>query len=122
MLVAYGLLTRFWEKAISRACFVQNRSIVVKRRKKTPYELINQRKSNVKFFDVFGCRCFIPNVTDHLSRFDKKVDEGKFTLYSLTSKPNKVFNTKTNMVPEIINISFVKRHKRLMSTLVQDLI
>nr|GEW81326.1 hypothetical protein [Tanacetum cinerariifolium] len=47
-------LAKFFDEAeaITTACFTQNRSIIHKRFDKTPYELINKRKPNIKFFRV----------------------------------------------------------------------
>nr|GFA17503.1 hypothetical protein [Tanacetum cinerariifolium] len=39
-----------WAEAIATACFTQNHSIIHKRFNKTPFELINKRKPNIKFF------------------------------------------------------------------------
>nr|GFC69819.1 retrovirus-related Pol polyprotein from transposon TNT 1-94 [Tanacetum cinerariifolium] len=44
----------FWAEAIATACFTQNRSLVIPRHKKTPYNIINERKPSVKFFHIFG--------------------------------------------------------------------
>nr|GFB98315.1 putative ribonuclease H-like domain-containing protein [Tanacetum cinerariifolium] len=35
----------FWAEAIATACFTQNRSLVIPRHEKTPYHIINDRKS-----------------------------------------------------------------------------
>nr|GEV46586.1 Gag-Pol polyprotein [Tanacetum cinerariifolium] len=35
----------FWAEAIATACFTQNRSLVIPRHEKTPYHIINERKS-----------------------------------------------------------------------------
>nr|GFB42824.1 retrovirus-related Pol polyprotein from transposon TNT 1-94 [Tanacetum cinerariifolium] len=43
-----------WAEAIAAACFTQNRSIIHRRFNKTPYELINGRKSDISFLHVFG--------------------------------------------------------------------
>nr|GEV89773.1 hypothetical protein [Tanacetum cinerariifolium] len=42
-----------WAEAIATACFTQNRLIIHIRFDKTPYELMNKRKLNIKFFHVF---------------------------------------------------------------------
>ena len=44
MLSESSLATQFCPEAISTACFTQNRSLIVKRFKKTPYELFRGRK------------------------------------------------------------------------------
>ncbi|KAJ9547778.1 hypothetical protein OSB04_020321 [Centaurea solstitialis] len=71
MLAYSGLPLTFWAEAVSTACFTQNRTIITKRFKKTPYHIINHRVPNVKFFHVFGCRCYILNNRDNLGKFDK---------------------------------------------------
>ena len=73
----------FWAEAVATACFVQNRSIVCKRLNKTPYEGLNNRKPNVRFFHIFGCRCFVINNRDQLNKFAPKSDEGIFLGYSM---------------------------------------
>nr|GEV24386.1 hypothetical protein [Tanacetum cinerariifolium] len=50
-----------WAEAIATSCFTQNRLIIHKRFDKTPYELMNKRKLNIKFFRMFGCRCYLLN-------------------------------------------------------------
>ncbi|KAJ9545044.1 hypothetical protein OSB04_024751 [Centaurea solstitialis] len=43
MLAYSGLPLTFWAEAVSTACFTQNRTIINKRFKKTPYHIINRR-------------------------------------------------------------------------------
>ncbi|GJY15853.1 putative ribonuclease H-like domain-containing protein [Tanacetum coccineum] len=45
---------------------------------------------------------------DHLGKFDGKDDEGFFVGYSMVSKPMRVFNKRTNIVEETLNIRFLK--------------
>ncbi|KAJ9544631.1 hypothetical protein OSB04_024338 [Centaurea solstitialis] len=106
MLAYSGLPLTFWAEAVSTACFTQNRTIITKRFKKTPYHIINQRVPNVKFFHVFGCRCYILNNRDNLGKFDKKADEGYFLGYSQTSKTFRVYNKRTKMVMETVYVTF----------------
>ncbi|KAJ9544645.1 hypothetical protein OSB04_024352 [Centaurea solstitialis] len=106
MLAYSGLPLTFWAEAVSTACFTQNRTIINKRFKKTPYHIINRRVPNVKFFHVFGCRCYILNNRDNLGKFDKKADEGYFLGYLLTSKTFRVYNKRTKMVMETVYVTF----------------
>nr|GEV43204.1 hypothetical protein [Tanacetum cinerariifolium] len=62
MLTFANLPLFLWAEAI--AITTQNRSIIPKRFDKTPYELMNKRKPNIKFFYVFGCRCYLLNDCD----------------------------------------------------------
>nr|GEW97202.1 hypothetical protein [Tanacetum cinerariifolium] len=45
MLSAAKIPLFFWAEAIATACFTQNRSLVIPRHEKTPYHIINDRKS-----------------------------------------------------------------------------
>ncbi|KAI3729858.1 hypothetical protein L6452_18529 [Arctium lappa] len=106
MLNASGLSISFWAEAISTACFTQNRSLIVKRHAKTPYHLLHQRKPNIKYFHVFGCRCFVLNDRDQIGKFSPKADEAKFVGYSSNSKAYRIYVLKSKHILESINVSF----------------
>ncbi|GJT62005.1 uncharacterized mitochondrial protein-like protein [Tanacetum coccineum] len=65
---------RSMERAVSTACFTQNRSIIHKRHNKTPYELLRGRKPNVEYFNVFGSLCYPTNDRDDLGKMKLKED------------------------------------------------
>nr|GFB18189.1 retrovirus-related Pol polyprotein from transposon TNT 1-94 [Tanacetum cinerariifolium] len=54
MLTFANLPSFLYAEAITTACFTKNHLIIHKRVDKTPYELMNKRKPNIKFFRVFG--------------------------------------------------------------------
>ncbi|KAJ9544672.1 hypothetical protein OSB04_024379 [Centaurea solstitialis] len=47
MLIESRHSIQFWAEAVNTACYTQNRSLIVKRFKKTPYELFRGRKPNI---------------------------------------------------------------------------
>ncbi|XP_071741275.1 uncharacterized protein [Rutidosis leptorrhynchoides] len=49
---------------------------------KTPYELLFDRRPNVKYFRIFGCVCYVLNDEDNLGKFDVRGDEAIFIGYS----------------------------------------
>ncbi|GJZ88049.1 putative ribonuclease H-like domain-containing protein [Tanacetum coccineum] len=55
MLADSKLPTTFWAEAVSTACYVQNRVLVVKPHNKTPYELFRGLKPALNFMRLFGC-------------------------------------------------------------------
>jgi transposase InsO family protein len=59
MLDDYGVSQRFWVEAINTTCHASNRVYLQRLMMKTPYELLVGRKSNISYFRVFGCKCFI---------------------------------------------------------------
>ncbi|GJY18201.1 putative ribonuclease H-like domain-containing protein [Tanacetum coccineum] len=75
---------------------------------KTPYELIRGRTPLIDFMKPFGCPVTILNTRDHLGKFDGKADEGFFVGYSVVSKAMRVFNKRTRIVEETLNIRFLE--------------
>nr|GFD01563.1 retrovirus-related Pol polyprotein from transposon TNT 1-94 [Tanacetum cinerariifolium] len=61
-----------WAEAIATACFTQNRSIIHRRFNKTPYELINDRKSDISFLHVFGALCYPKNDREDFGKLGAK--------------------------------------------------
>jgi hypothetical protein len=59
MLMEYNVLNFYWTEAINIACHTSNRLYCHKLLKKTPYELLIGRKTNISYFRVFGCKCYI---------------------------------------------------------------
>ncbi|KAI3691773.1 hypothetical protein L6452_31575 [Arctium lappa] len=87
-----------WAEAVSTACYTQNRSMIHRRFKKTPYVLINNRTPTIKYFHIFGCKCFVLNDRENLNKFSAKADEGIFIGYSSTSTAYRVYLKKTKTV------------------------
>nr|GEX22648.1 hypothetical protein [Tanacetum cinerariifolium] len=76
----------FWAEAVNIACYVQNRVLVTKPQKKTPYELLHGRTPSIGFMRPFRCHVTILNTLDPLGKFEGKVDEGFLVRYSVNSK------------------------------------
>ena len=106
MLADSGLPLTFWAEAVNTACYIQNRVLVNKRHAKTSYEILHGFKPLISFFRSFGCVCFILNLKDSISKFAAKVDSGYFIGYSSTSKAYRVFNSRTKVVEETLNMKF----------------
>ncbi|GKA88270.1 putative ribonuclease H-like domain-containing protein [Tanacetum coccineum] len=108
MLADSKLPTTFWAEAVSTACYVQNRVLVVKPYNKTPYELFRGFKPALSFMRPFECDVTILNTLDSLGKYDGKSDEGFFVGYSLSSKAFRVYNTRTMRVEENLHIGFLE--------------
>ncbi|GJU90061.1 putative ribonuclease H-like domain-containing protein [Tanacetum coccineum] len=108
MLVDSKLPTTFWAEAINTACYVLNRALAIKPHNKIPYELIRGRPPLIDFMKHFGCPVTILNTKDHLGKFDGKSNEGFFVGYFVTSKAMRVFNKRTRIVVETLNIRFLE--------------
>jgi transposase InsO family protein len=56
---AQNLPYQFWAEAMHTGCHIHNRVTLRSGTKETQYELWKGRKPNVKYFHVFGTKCYI---------------------------------------------------------------
>ncbi|GJY82275.1 ribonuclease H-like domain-containing protein [Tanacetum coccineum] len=91
-----------WNRTLIEAA--RTMVLVIKPHNKMPYELIHRRNPLIDFMKPFGCLVTIFNTRDHLGKFDGKADEGFFVRYSIVSKAMRVFNKRTRIVEETLNI------------------
>jgi hypothetical protein len=82
----------FWREAISTTIYILNRVQIRVKINETPYELWKGRPTAVKYFKVFGIKCYIKRNEDNLGKFDYRIDEGIFLGYSFGSKAYKCYN------------------------------
>ena len=104
MLLNKQIPQKFWGEDVNTSCHISNRIFFRAGTKKTAYEIWNGKKPKVKHFRVFGSNCYILNDWENLGKFDAKIDEGIFLGYSTTSRAYRVFNMRTKMVMESINV------------------
>nr|GEU72732.1 retrovirus-related Pol polyprotein from transposon TNT 1-94 [Tanacetum cinerariifolium] len=95
-----------WAEVIATACFTQNRSIIHSRFNKTPYELINEIKSDISFLHVFRDLCYPKNDREDIEKIGAKGDISFFIGYSADSCAYRVFNRRTKKIMETINVTF----------------
>ena len=63
----------------------------------------------MKYFRVFGSKCYIRREDKNLGKFDSRCDEGIFLGYSIKSKAYKCFNKRTCTIFESINVRVDER-------------
>ena len=104
MLHAKKIPPLFWAKAVSTSCYIINRVFLRPGTKQTLYELQKGKKCNIKYFNIFGCTCYIYRDCESLGKFDARSDEGFFLGYSTNSYAYRVYNFRTNTVMESFNV------------------
>ena len=85
-------------------CHIGNRIFFRAGTKKTLYEIWREKKTKVKYFRIFGSKCYILNDRENLDKFDAKSDEGIFLGYSTNSRAYRVYNKRTKTVMKSINV------------------
>ena len=104
MLLNKQIPQKFWGEAVNTSCHIGNRIFFQAGTKKTAYEIWNGKKPKVKYFRVFRSKCYILNDRENLEKFDAKSNEDIFLGYSTTSRAYRVFNKRTKMVMESIDM------------------
>jgi hypothetical protein len=104
MLHAKHLPYHFWAEAMNTTCYIHNRVTLRKGTSSTLYELWKDRKPTVKHFHVFGNKCYILADREQRRKMDLKSDEGIFLGYSTNNRVYRVFNSRTKVVMESINV------------------
>jgi len=94
----------YWREAISTTVHTLNRGQLKVNSKKTPYELWYGRTPTVKYFRVFGSKCYIKNLDDNLGKFDARSDEGIFLGYAPNKKAYRCFNFRLHKVVESADV------------------
>ncbi|GKB95103.1 retrovirus-related pol polyprotein from transposon TNT 1-94 [Tanacetum coccineum] len=75
-----------WAEAVATACYTQNRSLIHTRHKKTPYELVHNKKPDLIFFWVFGAFCYPTNDNEDLGKLQPTADIRIFVGYASSRK------------------------------------
>ncbi|GJW15010.1 retrovirus-related pol polyprotein from transposon TNT 1-94 [Tanacetum coccineum] len=73
-----------WAEVVATACYTQDRSLIHTHHNKTLYELVHDKKPDLKFLSVFGALCYLTNDTGAPSSITIDQDAPS-TSYSLSS-------------------------------------
>jgi hypothetical protein len=98
MLDEYKTSDWFWAKVINMTCHITNRLYLHMLLKKTSYELLTGKKSNVSYFRVFRSKCYVLHKRSKSSKFTPKVYEGFLLGYDSNSRTYCVFIMTTKCV------------------------
>ncbi|GJY29217.1 retrovirus-related pol polyprotein from transposon TNT 1-94 [Tanacetum coccineum] len=87
------------------ACYTQNRSLIRLHYKKTPYELMREKKPDLSFLYVFGSLCYPTNDSEDLGKLKPKANI-VFFCYALAKKAFIIYNIRTRKNMETIHVTF----------------
>ena len=70
----------------------------------TPYDPWFQRSPSVKFFKIFGSKCYIKRLDENLRKFVARSNEGIFLRYASTKKPYICYNIRLHNIFESADV------------------
>ncbi|KAG7537091.1 Zinc finger CCHC-type superfamily [Arabidopsis suecica] len=112
----------FWAEAVSTACYIVNRVYVKPGTKTTSYEIWKGKNPNLSHFRVFGCVCYILNENEHFGKFDSRSDKGIFLGYSTNSSAYRVYNKRTKVIGDAVNVVFDDKNRFLLPPVLDEYI
>nr|GEX17929.1 retrovirus-related Pol polyprotein from transposon TNT 1-94 [Tanacetum cinerariifolium] len=95
-----------WAKAVTTACYTQNRSSIRRRHGKTPYEFLHEKLPDLSYLHVFGALCYTTNDSENLGKLQPKADIGIFISYAPTKKDFWIYKQRTRRIIETIHVDF----------------
>nr|GEV55501.1 retrovirus-related Pol polyprotein from transposon TNT 1-94 [Tanacetum cinerariifolium]GEV56445.1 retrovirus-related Pol polyprotein from transposon TNT 1-94 [Tanacetum cinerariifolium] len=94
MLIFSKALMFLWAEVVATSCYTQNRSLI---HTKTSYELVHDKKPDLKFLPVFGALCYPTNDTEDLGKLKATVDIMIFIGYAPNRKVPYVLPTNKDL-------------------------
>ena len=99
-----GTPPTFWGEATFVATTILNRENVRVNNTQTPHELWYGNTPTVKYFKVFGRKCYIKRTNEKISKFEPRADKGVLLGYSSWSKGYKCYNKRLGKIVESIYV------------------
>src|SRR5271156_6742821 len=103
MMIEGKVVHTYWRDAVNTIVYTINRTQLRPSADKTPYELWFGNVPTVKYFRIFGSKCYIKR-DDGVNKFDARSDEGIFLGYSTKRKAYRCFNLRLNKVIESTHV------------------
>nr|GEV76771.1 integrase, catalytic region, zinc finger, CCHC-type, peptidase aspartic, catalytic [Tanacetum cinerariifolium] len=74
--------------------------------KKTPYELLHDRKPDLSYLHLFGALCYPTNDSEDQGKLKTKADVGIVIGYAPAKKAYRIYNRRTTRIMETIHVDF----------------
>lgn len=71
---------------------------------KNPYELWFGKKGTMRYFKVFGSKCYIKRIEKNIGKFEDRANGGIFLGYSTNSKAYKCYNKKLRKIVKSVDV------------------
>eukprot|EP00253_Pinus_taeda_P011421 PITA_11421 len=104
MLDEPGTPETFWGEAAFAIVVIPKKTNVQVNSTQTPHELWYGETPSVKYFKIFGSKCYIKNTDENLGKFEPRADEGILLDYSPHSKAYKCYNKRLGKIVESIYV------------------
>ena len=105
LMMEKNVVLKYQKEVVNTVVYTINRVQVKKGTNLTPYELWFGYAPSVKYFKIFGRKCYILK-DNRQGKLDAKGEEGILLGYSTRSKAYKCLNTNTKKILKSENVNF----------------
>ena len=99
MIVSAKLPFSLWGEALLTACHMHNR-VLSKKIQSSPYELWNDRKSNLNYFKMWGCIAYFRVSDPKRTKLGLRAIKSVFVGYVVNSKAYRLLDLSSNTIVE----------------------
>ena len=114
-----GTPATLWGEVAFAVVTILNQANVRVNGTQTPHEVWYGNTHTIKYFKVFGIKCYIKRTNEKLGKFEPRADEGILLGYSSRSKGCKCYNKRLGKIVESIDVvvdEACKNPKQIKST------
>nr|GEV18388.1 retrovirus-related Pol polyprotein from transposon TNT 1-94 [Tanacetum cinerariifolium] len=104
MLIFSKALMFLWAEVVATACYTQNRSLIHTRCNKTLYDLVHDKKPDLKILLFFGALCYPTIDSEVLGKLKATADIGIFVGYAPNRKGYRINNKRTRQIIEMNHV------------------
>ena len=94
----------FWGEAAFATITILNKTNVRVNNTQNPHEIWYSKTPTIKYFKIFGRKCYIKRIDENLGKFEPRADEGILLGYSPHSKAYKCYNKILGKIVEGIDV------------------
>ena len=120
MLDEFGTLATFWGEVAFAVVTILNQANVRVNNTQNPHELWHGKTPTVKYFKVFGSKCYIKRTNEKLGKFEPWADEGISLGYYSWGKGYKCYNKRLGKIVESIDVVVDEACKNLKQIKTED--
>lgn len=122
MLLEANLPNVFWGEAVMTANYIQNRLTTKSVSTITPFERWNGQKPSIKYFKIFGTRCFVHIPSEKRKKLDNTAMEMIFIGYEENSKAYRCFSPDLKKVFISRDVRFIDDKMSIKNNVFSELI
>lgn len=108
LLTDSGLPKFLWAEAVNTANYIQNRVVTKGNSNSIPFELWNEKKATVNYFEIFGAKCYVHIPKEKRKKLENTATQMYFLGYEDGSKAYRMYDALNHKLVISRDVRFVR--------------